>query len=192
MAGAPATPPPLSKCALIIIDAQREYLDGMVVLPEIENALNNIEELLKAARDLDRPVVHIAHVGATGGQFDPEVGGRIIDQVSPRDDEAVVTKSLPNAFAGTSLRDEISKLDDPHLLLCGFMTHMCLSSTARGALSLGLRTTVVSDASGTRALPSHTGGGEVVSHRDLHLASLAGLADRFSYVTTTAQVIARS
>ncbi len=192
MAGAPTAPPPLGQCALLIIDAQHEYLDGKVVLPEIKHALNKIEELLVAARTLGRPIIHIAHVGASGGLFDPNVGGRIIGQVEPHDGEVVVTKTLPNSFANTTLGDEIAKLDDPHLILCGFMTHMCISSTARAALDLGLGTTVISDASGTRALPLTEEGGSAVSAQALHQASLAALADRFSFVATTAQVLPES
>jgi nicotinamidase-related amidase len=189
MADAPTTPPPLGQCALIIIDAQHEYLDGHVTLPNIDQALGKIQELLTAARKLGRPIIHVAHVGANGGLFDPDVGGRIIEQVEPHDGEIVVTKTLPNSFANTTLRDEIAKLDDPHLILCGFMTHMCISSTARAALDLGLSTTVISDASGTRSLPTVEDGAETLSHQTLHQASLAALADRFSFVATTAQVV---
>ncbi len=192
MAGAPASPPPLDQCALIIIDAQHEYLDGHVVLPHIDQALGKIEELLAAARSLGRPIIHIAHIGASGGLFDPAVGGRIIEQVEPLDGEIVVTKTLPNSFANTTLRDEVAKLDDPHLILCGFMTHMCISSTARAALDLGFSTTVISDASGTRSLPATDDGAEALTHQALHQASLAALADRFSFVATTAQVVPRS
>lgn len=189
MAGAPATPPTLDQCALIIIDAQHEYLDGKVVLPNIEHALNKIEELLNAARQQGSPIIHVAHVGASGGLFDPAGSGRIIEQVDPLDDEVTVTKTLPNSFANTALRDEVAKLGDPHLILCGFMTHMCISSTARAALDLGLSTTVISDASSTRDLPAAEHGGSAVSAQALHQASLAALADRFSFVATTAQVL---
>lgn len=188
MAGAPNNPPPLDQCALIIIDAQREYLDGQVVLPPIRSALHKIEELLAAARKLERPIIHVTHLGASGGLFDPETGGRVIEKVGPRDGEMVVNKTLPNAFAHTTLREEIASLGDPHLVICGFMTHMCVSSTARAAIDLGLSSTVVSDACGTRSLPG-PGDTEATSHQVLHQSSLAALADRFSFVATTAQLV---
>jgi nicotinamidase-related amidase len=61
------------------------------------------------------------------------------------------------------------------------MTHMCVSSTARAALDLGYRTTVVSDGSATRALPSPIDGSAIPGEA-VHQAALAELADRFSIV----------
>ena len=69
------------------------------------------------------------------------------------------------------------------------MTHMCVSSTARAALDLGYETTVVADATATRALPS-VDGSSVISAETLHETALAALADRFSAITSTTQVLA--
>lgn len=188
MAGAPSAAPSLSEGALLIIDAQREYLDGLVPLPDIGPALNNIERLLSAARTANLPVIHVAHHGAPGGAFDPAVGGKIIDQVAPLDTETIVTKALPNSFANTNLREVLTELGDPHLVICGFMTHMCVSATARAALDLELTTTVVSDATGTRALPGPDAT-SIISHTDLHVAELAALGDRFSFITSTSELL---
>lgn len=185
MAGAPTTPPPLAQTAVVVIDAQREYLDGAVPLPGIAPALDAIEQVLAAARAAGAPVIHVAHQGKPGALFDPEAGGAIIDRVAPAEGEVVVGKGLPNAFAGTTLREELAAVGDPHVVLVGFMTHMCISSTARAALDLGLATTVVADACATRDLPDPTGG-SAIGHDQLHAAALAELADRFSVVTTAA------
>ncbi|CAN5766610.1 cysteine hydrolase family protein [soil metagenome] len=189
LAGVPSDPPALADSVVVVIDAQREYLDGGLALPAIKPALDSIATLLEAARSAGAPVIHVAHVGQPGGLFDPDEGGVIIDQVRPQGDESVVTKSLPNAFAGTTLRDELSQLSDPSLVLCGFMTHMCVSSTARAALDLGLKTTVVHDATATRDLPAADGTGGALSHDQVHQAALAGLADRFSLVTDVATLL---
>ena len=50
------------------------------------------------------------------------------------------------------IRDEDAALGVKKLVLAGFMTHMCVSSTARAALDLGFQTTVPADASATRDL----------------------------------------
>jgi len=68
--------------------------------------------------------------------------------------------------------------------LAGFMTHMCVSSTARGAFSLGYRPAVVAGATATRALPGPAG--ELVSAAALQAASLAGISDLFGIVVPTA------
>jgi nicotinamidase-related amidase len=64
---------------------------------------------------------------------------------------------------------------------------MCVSSTARGAFSLGYRPAVVAGATATRALPGPRG--EPVSAAALQAASLAGISDLFGIVVPTASVI---
>ena len=44
-----------------------------------------------------------------------------------------------------------------NLVLAGFMTHMCINSTARGAFNLGFAPTVVAAATATRDLPGTDG-----------------------------------
>lgn len=186
LAGANLTPPALSETALVVIDAQREYVDGKLPLPGAAPALSNIARLLDKARAAGAPVVHVQHKGKAGGLFDPATTSfALADQVAAKEGEAVVEKGLPNAFAGTNLKDLLDATGRKRLVLAGFMTHMCVSSTARAALDLGFQTVVVSDASATRDLPVPGAGGEVLTADDLHRAELAMLADRFAIVCTT-------
>jgi nicotinamidase-related amidase len=97
-----------------------------------------------------------------------------------------VHKPLPNAFAQTELDATLKKLGRTQLVIAGFMTHMCVSSTARAALDLGYKTTVAADAAATRDLPDPMGG--VIGADALHRAALAGLADRFAIVATVDQI----
>ncbi|MGE0719424.1 MAG: cysteine hydrolase family protein [Alphaproteobacteria bacterium] len=182
MAGASPVPPPLGESAVVVIDAQNEYLDGRLPLPGVEPALATIARLLARARAAGAPVIHVAHVGKAGGLFDPDArGGRICDAVKPEGGEAVVGKGLPNSFAGTELQTTLKAIGRPNLVLVGFMTHMCVSSTARAALDLGWRTTVIADATATRPLPDPTGGDDLDA-AILQRASLAELGDRFATV----------
>ncbi|MGE0725583.1 MAG: isochorismatase family protein [Alphaproteobacteria bacterium] len=188
MAGADLRPPPLRDVAVVVIDAQREYLDGQLPLAGIAPALDAVARLLARARAAGAPVVHVAHLGRPGGLFDPDgPGGQIAAPARPEPTETVVTKRLPNAFADTELGDVIAAGGRKIILLAGFMTHMCVSSTARAALDLGLRAVVLSDATATRSLPDPTGRA-VIDAEIVHRAALAELADRFAIVTPLAQV----
>jgi nicotinamidase-related amidase len=100
--------------------------------------------------------------------------------------EAVVVKGLPNAFAGTDLDQRLRALGRAEVILAGFATHMCVDSTARAALDLGWRSTVVANACATRDLPDPLGG--VIAAARLHHATLAALADRFAVVVPDATV----
>ena len=182
LAGAPSHPSALDRSVLVLIDAQRDYLDGALPLVGIEAALEEAAKLLALARRAGVPVVHVVHHGKPGGAlFDPTgPGSQILPAVAPIDGEFIVTKGLPNSFAGTELSERLQQIGRPELILAGFMTHMCVSATARAALDLGYRNTVVAKAAATRDLPDGAGG--LVQAAELHRANLAALADRFSIV----------
>ena len=182
LAGAPTHPSALDRSVLVIIDAQRDYLDGALPLVGIGPALEEAARLLALARREGVPVVHVVHHGKPGGAlFNPTgPGSEILPAVAPIEDEAVIVKGLPNSFAGTELDRRLKLIGRPELILAGFMTHMCVSSTARAALDLGYRNTIVADATATRDLPDGAGG--VIPATALHRANLAALSDRFSIV----------
>jgi nicotinamidase-related amidase len=64
---------------------------------------------------------------------------------------------------------------------------MCVSATARAALDLGYRTTVIADACATRDLPDGSGG--IIDATTVHRVALAELADRFATVVPTLDAI---
>jgi nicotinamidase-related amidase len=154
----------------------------------VKPALANIARLLAKARADGGLIVHVQHRGRAGGAFDPATRAfAIADEAAPKAGETVMEKPLPNSFAGTTLNEKLTSMGAKRLVLAGFMTHMCVSSTARAALDLGYQTTVVADACATRDLP--TGSGTDISAADLHRAELAALADRFSIVCDTGRLV---
>jgi nicotinamidase-related amidase len=188
MAGAPLDPSPLSESTLVIIDAQNEYRSGALPLTGVDAALGEIEALLKRARAAGAPVIHVQHKGRPGGAFDLEdERGRIMREAAPECAEPVVQKPLPNAFADTDLAEKLEEAGRKQLVIAGFMTHMCVSSTARAALDHGYRVTVPAAACATRDLPAPDGG--VMTATDLHRAALTALADRFAIIAKDAAAV---
>ncbi|MCT8970290.1 cysteine hydrolase family protein [Microbaculum marinisediminis] len=186
LAGANLAPASLSQAALVIVDAQNEYLDGTLALPGIQPALDEIGTLLERTRAAGRPVIHVRHLGQPGGLFDAEGrAGQIVDLLTPLAGETVIGKRLPNSFAGTDLKQTIDALGVKQLVVTGFMTHMCISATVRSAVDQGLFSTVVASTCATRDLPSATGGAPVPA-KAVHDATLAALADRFAVVAEKA------
>lgn len=183
MAGAPLTPPPPDKAALVLIDIQREYSEGGLKLPGIEAAVAEAAKLLQWARGKGVPVIHVVHHGKPGGAlFNPDgpMAG-IIPGLEPAAGETVLPKALPNAFAGTGLQETLKATGRSELIVAGFQTHMCVSASVRAALDLGWRTTVVASATGTRDLPNAVGSG-IIPAETVHSATLSALADRFAIV----------
>ncbi|MEO9874762.1 MAG: cysteine hydrolase family protein [Anderseniella sp.] len=181
LAGADLEPPKLGDACLVVIDMQNEYLDGPVALPEAEAAITHAQSLLAKARDAGSCVVHIAHKGRAGSLFDRDAErGRIVDELTPLSHETVIEKALPNAFAGTELADLINKTGRNDVIIVGFMTHMCVSSTARAALDLGLRVTIDAGSCATRDLPDGRGGR--IDAATLNDVALVELSDRFAVI----------
>ncbi|HUZ62886.1 MAG TPA: cysteine hydrolase family protein [Acetobacteraceae bacterium] len=188
MAGATPIPARLADAVLVVIDAQGAYRDGALALPDMASALPTLAALLARARQAGMPVIHVAHRGPAGGLFDRAgPGGAILPEAAPQAGEHVVEKSLPNAFAGTDLQARLLQTGRPNLLLAGFMTHMCVSSTARAAIDLRWPVTVVADATATRMLPDPLGGPPIPAPQ-VQRAALAALADRFAVVAPAAAI----
>ena len=181
LAGIDLTPPRLGDACLVLIDIQNEYLAGPLALPDASPAIARATALLGRARESGAKIIHIAHKGAPGSLFDRDAErGAIVAQLEPRPGEIVIEKQLPNAFAGTELNVQLAATGRKELVLAGFMTHMCVSSTARAALDLGFRTTIDAESCATRDLPDGKGG--TIAARLIHDVALAELSGRFAII----------
>jgi nicotinamidase-related amidase len=188
LAGVPLPLPAVEGSALVIIDAQLEYVNGALPLPRAGQALETLSRLLDRARKVGVPVVHVVHHGKPGGVvFDP--GSRsvaIAPEVAPIASEQVFIKHLPNAFSGTELGSFLRERKVTGPVFAGFMTHMCVNSTVRAAMELGFLSAVVRDACATRPLPDGQGG--VIDAEVIQRVHLAALADRFARIADAAEL----
>lgn len=188
VSGLGTQPPALRGSALVMIDCQNTYREGIMQLAGVEAALAEARRMLERARAAGVPVFHVRHDAGAGSPYDlSQQVGQISDEVAPQDGEAVITKHYPNSFVQTDLEDRLRASGATDVILAGFMTHMCVNSTARGAFNLGFRPTVVAAATATRDLPDADGG--IVPASALQVASLAGLRDLFAVVVRTSEDI---
>lgn len=175
----------LGESALLMIDCQNTYRHGVMQLAGVEAALGEARTLLDMARARRVPVIHIQHDGGPGTPYDVRAEiGAIADVVAPIAGEPVVVKHYPNSFVGTDLDERLKALGIKQLVLAGFMTHMCVNSTAHGAFNLGYAPTVVAGATATRALQGAYG--QVLSARQVHDAALAATRDLYAAVVAQA------
>jgi nicotinamidase-related amidase len=191
MSGLAPTPATMANGVLLIIDAQREYTDGLLPLTGVAGAVDALAILLEKARKAGAPVVHVRLMGSpTGKAFNPTMSGyEIVKQLTPRDGEVIVDKALPNAFAGTELAKHLAASGRKNLIVGGFMTHMCVSATVRSATDHGFMSTIAADTVATRDLPDATGGATVGADA-INRITLAALSDRFAWIVPKAAVIA--
>ncbi len=188
IAGLPNTPAPLSESALIIIDCQNTYREGVMQLDGVEEALTHARELLQRARKAGVPIFHIQHDAGEGSPYDiTATNGQIADVVAPLESESVIVKNFPSSFASTDLDDQLKSAGCKNLVLAGFMSHMCVSSTARGGFDRGYAVSVVENTTATRELPDGKGG--TISATDVQRSSLRELADLVAVIVDDADAI---
>jgi nicotinamidase-related amidase len=181
LAGLPLQPPSLAASTLVLIDCQNTYTRGVMELEGVQAALDEAAALLERARSAGIPVIHIQHDDGPDSLYDiTGESGAIVPRVAPRDGEPVVVKNYPNAFVQTDFDERLKSVNAQNLIIAGFMTHMCVNSTARGAFNLGYGPTVVAAATATRSLPGVDG--PDVPAATLQVASLAALTDLFAVV----------
>jgi nicotinamidase-related amidase len=189
MAGAQPAPATMADGILLIIDAQREYTDGLLPLTGVQPAVEALAILLEKARKAAAPIVHVRHQGK-GKAFNPSsTGYEIVKELTPRSGELVVDKALPNAFAGTDLGKQLATIGRKNLIVGGFMTHMCVSATVRAATDQGFMSTVAADTVATRDLPDAVGNGTITADA-INKITLAALSDRFAWIVPGAKQIA--
>jgi nicotinamidase-related amidase len=182
------------RTALLLIDVQNafdqeEYWGGG---RNNRCAEANIGSLLNTWRAARAPVVHVRHastsphsplrVGHPGHDFKPEAG--------PRPDERVFVKRTNSAFIGTSLEAELRAAGVTDLVIAGFITNHCVSTTARMAANLGFLTVVVSDATATFDCIGPDG--RRWDAETVHAVSLASLHGEFATIATTVELCGRA
>jgi len=182
-------PAPISESALVLIDCQQTYREGVMQLEGVEQALIDAAQLLRRFREAGRPVIHIMHDAGAGTPYD--VGapiGQIADVVAPIDGETIIVKKFPSAFEQTELDQELKKQGIENVVYVGFMTHMCVNSTTRASFNHGYANTVVAGATATRSLPNTAASSDVPA-KQLQDASLSALADMFAVVVSNAESV---
>ncbi len=183
-------PPPAldpARTALLLVDMQREFIDGALIVPGAAPAIANATRLLAWARSRGVTVVFVRQVAARPDSllFAPGSPGiEFAAGLAPGDADLVITKSAAGAFSRTELDAQLRARGIDHLVIAGMMTHLAIDSSARDGSVLGYQVVVVTDATATRALPGPHGDG-IVDHGTLQRTALAALADRFADLLST-------
>ncbi|WP_421864458.1 cysteine hydrolase family protein [Motiliproteus sp.] len=138
--------------ALIVIDVQNDYSDeGQYPQWQAEETRQKIETLMQQAQQRDLPIILVQHRADNSRQpapfFNPDtVGVEIHPSIIERAPEApIVIKQHADSFLNTTLEQELAKLDTQALLICGMMTHNCVTHTAISASAAKYQVRFVSD-----------------------------------------------
>jgi nicotinamidase-related amidase len=169
--------------ALVVVDVQNEFsADGKRPVPNHQSALKKILEQVQAVRQNKGAIAWVRHSnkpeespafvpGSWGSQFSPGIG--------PEDGfgrEKLFEKDVFGAFTGTSLEEWLRAEGCDSILIVGFYTHMCVSTSTREALVRGFHVRVDSQATGACALEDERLGKQTADEvRRSALLHLAGM-----------------
>lgn len=181
--------------ALLVIDAQNEFsAQGLRAVPNHAEALDRIHLIVEKARREQRPIAWVMHhnkptesrafvPGSWGAELSPGFGPR--PGFGP---EKLFEKDVYGAFTGTGLEQWLRASAINEVLIAGFYTHMCVSTSVREALVRGFEVVVDPDATGARDLEDDLLGrqsaDEVRRSALLHLANMGAVISRSNRTVT--------
>ncbi|MFD2146260.1 cysteine hydrolase family protein [Mucilaginibacter antarcticus] len=144
---------------LVIIDAQNEFSDeGQRPVPEFSMALDAIKKRIEKARYNQSPIAWVRHFnklnespafipGTWGSDFltglGPDAGSNL---------EKEFHKEVYGAFTGSDLGEWLKEIGCDEILLTGFYTHGCVSTTAREGIMRDYIVRIDPNATGTIAI----------------------------------------
>ncbi|HEY6748502.1 MAG TPA: isochorismatase family protein [Mycobacteriales bacterium] len=126
--------------ALIVVDMQRGVLAD---LPDASSLTARIESAVSRASAAGALVVQLQNDGAPGSVDEPGTPGWALVLAGGE----VVRKTTDDGFAGTRLDSLLSGVG--RVALCGVLSEMCVSATARSALARGYEVVLPHDGHGT-------------------------------------------
>lgn len=132
------------RTALLLIDAQRNMLEGDLPVPQAEQMRLTLETLLARARAAGVPVVQVQNDGGAGDPDEPFTRGWELVLAQPG--EIVVRKRVNDAFLETDLASQLKALRVTDVILAGMQSEFCIEATSRGALEHGFAVTLAAGA----------------------------------------------
>ena len=183
-----------SRSAVLIVDVQPLFTEDPD--PPTQQALQVLKRFLDAARAAHVLRVFVRFVRAADPDerwstlWEEQCGADFIDLTSPEspaaaflrgfepeDGDLVVTKDRYSAFRGPDLTNQLHNRGIETVIVAGFSTDVCVSSTARDAFQLDFSTVTLSDCCAASSDAAHD-------------AALETLARRFGRVCTADEVVA--
>lgn len=177
--------------ALLLIDVQKGFNDIAYWGEERNNldAENHIEKLLETWRKNNLPIFHIKHCSTNPDSplSKNNPGNAFKDFIVPEHLEPIIEKNVNSAFIDTDLQKQLQEKEIDTLVIVGFTTDHCVSTTTRMAGNYGFTTYLVEDAVAT----FNKIGANGVSYNAqlIHDTAIASLKDEFATVLTTATIL---
>lgn len=166
-----------------ILDLMQENLQG---------ALDNIESVLAACRKKGITPVHVriesylpdakdaGALHASAGMLYPpgSPAAEFLPEAAPLEGEIVLNKTCSGIHVGTHIDQVLRNLGVKHVVVVGFYTDQCISSSVRDLADLGYKVDLIEDAIGAMS-------------PERHEYAMQGIKKIYANSETTAEFVAR-
>ncbi|MFO7718339.1 MAG: cysteine hydrolase family protein [Thermodesulfobacteriota bacterium] len=155
----------MPRTALAIIDMQNDFVasEGRLCIAGAQDTVPQIRKVLEVFREQEWPVFHIqrsyrpdgvdtewprqeafarGQSAVTPGSW----GAQIVDELTPKANEYVVTKKRFSAFMHTEFDLLLRRLHISDVTICGTQLPVCVRCTVFDAIALDYRVTLLTDA----------------------------------------------
>ncbi|MFG7946763.1 isochorismatase family protein [Streptomyces cacaoi] len=139
--------------ALVVVDVQTAFVSGAEAVPDARRIRENTALLRERAHRAGALVVQLQNDGEPGAPDEPGTPGWRL-HLPPAEGEYVLRKTVDDGFEETDLRERLDAAGVRALAVCGVLSEMCVSATARTALRLGYRVVLPHDAHATYDVPA--------------------------------------
>jgi len=196
-----------TRMSLLVHDMQKAFVGHIPAFPaECRAIIPNLQRLIAAFRARRRPIIYsqvamrrdfadwrlVTEVfprPALEELIEASPGVGICDELAPAPGDIVIRKSAYSPFQNTNLENIVRGLNTDALVIAGVTTNVGCDSTIRDAFYRGIKTLLVTDASGTDGIAETPWG--AISAEQMHRATCATLGQYFAELTTTEQLLAR-
>jgi len=175
--------------ALIVVDMQTAFVSGNEAVPGAAGLLVAVTDLMRRAREAGALVVQLQNDGLPGTADEPHTPGWELFLPAPEGDgQRVIRKDTDDGFHKTELSSLLTKCGIRHLAVCGVMSEMCVSATARSALNLGYHVVLPHDGHATYDIPAVEGLADAVPHTMASRVAEWALGDQIDIIAHAADV----
>ncbi|GAK01794.1 isochorismatase family protein [Geomicrobium sp. JCM 19055] len=174
------------KVAFVLVDFQKAFEEPSWGEFSTPKAPQHAGEILHWIREQEGLVIHIQHTRTdpTSLFYKGSQTHSFMEQVLPAENEIIIQKDVNSAFIGTNLESVLKEHGASEVIIAGFTTQHCVSTTVRMSGNLGFKTTLVSDATSAVAIAPFDA-------QTIHDVTLATLRDEFADIVTTEELLQR-
>lgn len=139
--------------ALLVIDVQQAMTEGEH--PHIIQTVQKINDLIRFAKTKEIPTYYVRHI-EEGSEFDLNAPTSRLSEHLLYFGNDVILKHYKNAFKKTNLHALLQAQKIDTVIVVGFQTEYCISSTIKGAKELGYDVLIPKECQNTFDRPNMT------------------------------------